>query len=170
MRDAFQSAAPVRVAWACWITLQTLSDSSSSKTSSLQRSRIPSGRPLDARVYPLNDGVYCPRTLQDPPRTAQDPPRTAPERSKMPPEPHLGDLKPHLEGHLPHLRPSWLHLRLHTPILGHLGRNLGASCAVLGASWPHLGPRDPQKTLIFIVFLKVFDISPICVLRRPREP
>ena len=65
-------------------------------------------------------------------------------------------------------------------IFGHLGTKIASRCqlrpnldpswAELGPTWPHLGPPDPPKTLFFMWFFNGFDISPICVLRRPRQP
>ena len=48
--------------------------------------------------------------------------------------------------------------------------NLAQLRPILGPTWPHLGPPDLPKTLIILWFSKVFAISPICGLRRPREP
>ena len=62
MREAIESAAPWRSQGGTGVlnTFQTLQ--TSSRRNLRQPSRIISGRPLDARVYPLNGQFYCPQT------------------------------------------------------------------------------------------------------------
>ena len=104
--------------------MQTLSDSSSSKTSSLQPSRIPSGRPSNANLYPLNGQLYCPRNVIFPSVFVcfcYFRPSSCHLNSNLPPSCHL----------VGHARPSCLQ-----------DRNLGPTWPNLAPSWPHLRRKN----------------------------
>ena len=129
--------------------------------------------PLTLPVTPLTPGFTAPepsRTPPGPPKTFQGPPQSAPRCLQNRILAFLSRMCCHLVGHVAAKTRPRRQDDVKIAFRCQLEPNLAQLRPILGLTWPHLGPPDLPKTCIFIMCFMVLAISPICVLRRPREP
>ena len=125
----------------------------------LQRSRIPSGRPVDVPLYPSLEGFTAQepsRTPPGPPRTPQGPPQSAPRCLQNRILAFLSRLCCHLVGQVAARTRTRRQDDVKIAFRCQFEPNLAQLKPILDLTWPHLGPPDLLKTLIFHGFLKVF--------------
>ena len=129
---------------------------------------------MDVNLYPPREGLTAqepPKTPPGPPRTPQGPPQSAPRCLQNRILAFLSRLCCHLVGQVAAKTRTRRQDDVKIALRCQFEPNLAQLKPILGLTWPHLGPPDLPKTLIFLrFFFKVFAIPPICVLRRPREP
>ena len=132
------------------------------------------------QAAPLTPGFIAPtdnftaqepsRTPPGPPRTPQGPPQSAPRCLQNRILAFLSRMCCHLVGHVVAKTRPRRQDDVKIAFRCQFEANLAQLMSILDLTWPHLGPPDLPKTLISLRFLNVFAISPICALRRPREP
>ena len=142
------------------------------QTPLLRRLRLYSDRAFRRAGPPLEDftAQEPPKTPPGPPRTPQGPPQSAPRCLQNRILAFLSRLCCHLVGQVAARTRTRRQDDVKIAFRCQFEPNLAQLKPILDLTWPHLGPPDLLKTLIFHRLLKVFAISPICVLRRPREP